>query len=75
MQPAYMRTPFKTTDNIAEKAKGIRLTPIIEDFRDMQLQSSLKKSKDDSDRKVEVSSLLESDERRILDTDTEPTRR
>ena len=54
-----MRTPFKTTDNLAYRAKTIGLTPIMEDLLELNIQSTIKKCKDDSDRKSNVPTLVE----------------
>ena len=59
MIPSYLRTPFKRTDYLDQIKRTTRLTPIIEELEDLKLLSSLKKAKDDSDRKVSRFSLLE----------------
>jgi hypothetical protein len=59
LTPAFMRTPFKTTDTLTLLRRGTGLTPIIEELEDLHLLSSTKKSKDDSDAKVRRKSLLE----------------
>ena len=61
-----MRTPFKTTDSLATRSKGIGLTPIIEDFNEWNLLSSNKKSKDDSDTKPPRYALLEDDRHDVV---------
>ena len=60
-----MRTPFKTTDSLATRSKGIGLTPIIEDMNEWNLLSSNKKYKDDSDTKAPRHALLEEEKKEL----------